>query len=142
MKDALLAAVKKGDVPGVRDLIVGATEKERRAAAPAFNDSSSRPYTSDVGAWRASGLARVGTATARQVSSEWWSLSPLRLEDDDDAFLQLAVDVIAARGPTFASIVARAIIDDAFSAIGRSCAAWWCPASSSVRKATPTRGRW
>ncbi len=68
VKDALLAAVKKGDVPGVRDLIVGATEKERRAAAQAFNDASSRPVTSDVDAWRASGLARVGTATARQVS--------------------------------------------------------------------------
>ena len=113
MKDALLAAVKRGDVPGVRDLIVGATEKERRAAAPAVNDSSSRPFTKDVGAWRASGLARVGTATARQVGAEWWSLSPLRLEDDDDAFLQLAVDVIVARGPTFASIVVRAIVDDA-----------------------------
>ena len=60
VKDALLAAVKRGDVPGVRDLIVGATEKERRAAAPAVNDSSSRPFTKDVGAWRASGLARVG----------------------------------------------------------------------------------
>ena len=94
-------------------MIVAATEKERRAAAPAFNDSSSRPFTKDVNAWRASGLARVGTATARQVGAEWWSLSPLRLENDDDAFLQLAVDVIAARGSTFASIVVRAIVDDA-----------------------------
>ena len=94
MRDALVAAVKRGDVPGVRDLIVAATEKERRAAAPAFEDSSSRPFTKDVNAWRASGLARVGTATARQVGAEWWSLSPLRLENDDDAFLQLAVDVI------------------------------------------------
>ena len=113
MRDALVAAVKRGDVPGVRDLIVAATEKERRAAAPAFENSSSRPFTKDVNAWRASGLARVGTATARQVGAEWWSLSPLRLENDDDAFLQLAVDVIAARGPAFASIVVRAIVDDA-----------------------------
>lgn len=113
MKDALLAAVENGDVVGVRDLIVGATEKERRAAAPAVGDRSNWPLTRDVDRWRASGLARVGTATARQVGSEWWSLSPLRLEDDDDAFLQLAVDVIVARGPTFASIVVRAIVDDA-----------------------------
>lgn len=113
VKDALAAAAKKGDTAGVRDLIVAATEKERRAAAPAFDDSSSRPFTKDVDAWRASGLARVGTATARQVGAEWWSLSPLRLENDDDAFLQLAVDVIVARGPAFASIVVRAIVDDA-----------------------------
>jgi hypothetical protein len=112
VKDALLAAVTRGDAPGVRDLIVGATEKERRAAAPAFNDTSSRPLTRDSDAWRASGLARIGTATARQVSSEWWSLSPLRLTGDHDAFLPLAADVIAARGPTFASVVVRAIVDD------------------------------
>ena len=112
MKDALLAAVKKGDASRVRDLIVGATEKERRAAASPIGDRSSWPFTRDVDPWRASGLARIGTATARQVSSEWWSLYPLRLEDDVDAFLPLAADVIAARGPTFASIVVRAMVDD------------------------------
>ena len=67
MKDALLAAVQEGDAPGVRDLIVGATEKERRAAAQTVGDRSNWPLTRDVNMWRASGLARVGTATARQV---------------------------------------------------------------------------
>ena len=100
MKSELLAAIEQGDAARVRDLIVGASEKERRAAAPAVSNRSNWPFTRDAEPWRASALARIGTGTARQVSSEWWSLYPLRVDDRDDVVLALVADVIAARGRT------------------------------------------
>lgn len=114
MKSELLAAIKQGDAARVRDLIVAASEKERRAAAPAVSNRSNWPFTRDAEPWRASALARIGTGTARQVSAEWWSLYPLRVDHSDDVVLALAADVIAARGERFASILVRAIVDDSF----------------------------
>jgi Family of unknown function (DUF6493) len=104
LADSVRAAVEAGDPERVRDLVVAASEKERREIRDVV-----------AGMWRygygtpkhvARHLAWLGTATARQVASEWWGI-----EEDDERVRDLTYDVLAARGSEFLRTVARASID-------------------------------
>jgi hypothetical protein len=99
------AAIDAGDPAAVRDLVVAATEKERREIRSVVDESWWHEYGSPKRFARM--LARFGSATARQVASEWWSI-----DLNDESFRDLAYTVLAARGRDFFETVARNIVDD------------------------------
>jgi Family of unknown function (DUF6493) len=109
----LRIAVEAGDAERARDLVVQATEKERRLAAKEIGDR----HWSLRASWnrkedakrRAAVVAWLGTATARQVAGDWWSLEHGSVDRRERALLH---EVLAARGRAFAETVARNAVDD------------------------------
>jgi hypothetical protein len=102
--ESVRAAIEAGDAERVRDLVVAATEKERRE------------IRKGVDVWRygfgspkrfAAMLALCGTATARQVLTDWWGM-----DIADDRTRDLAYEVLSARGRDFFATVARGLVED------------------------------
>src|SRR5207237_1258861 len=106
-------AVEAADAGRVRDLVVQASEKDRRAAAKKLGDRLD-PL---VWSWeerlrtkrRAALAAWLGTATARQIASDWWLVGR---RWDSDVGLDLAYAIGAARGRSFVETVARNSVSD------------------------------
>jgi hypothetical protein len=82
----------------VRDLVVGASEKERRAAAGEVE----RLLISRDGRRSVAPLAFLGTATARHLASWSWAAS-------EAAETTSSHDVLAARGRPFVRTLVRAL---------------------------------
>jgi hypothetical protein len=101
LADELKAAAKRGDATRVVELVEGATEKERRAAAPQMERFG---MPRDQPAWR---LAWLGTATAREAVT-WWFMF-----DDADIRSEQLLRVVRARGKPFLSTLVRAFERDA-----------------------------
>jgi hypothetical protein len=102
----LAAAIQAGDRTRVRDLIVAAPEKERRAAAGARAPFSFRaPSGAKEGA---AALAWIGTTTAKELAT--WAIFLEQVELDD-----LIADVLGARGRRFFDTLARALRGDDLS---------------------------
>ena len=109
----LRRAVEAADAERVRDLVVQASEKDRRAAAKKLGDRLD-PL---VWSWderlrtkrRAALAAWLGTATARQIASDWWLVGR---RWDSDVGLDLAYAILAARGRSFVETVARNSVSD------------------------------
>jgi hypothetical protein len=105
--DELREAIRAGEVEQVTAALVAATEKDRRAAK--------KPLSEEAERWRwdhndkhdrrkrAATLAWAGTATARQIASQSWSLWHF----DDHLY-----DVLVARGPGFIENLARMLLRD------------------------------
>jgi hypothetical protein len=110
MKRELAAAVDARDPFRVRDLVLAATEKERRAAG---RELEARGPLHRGGSRRAeaAALARLGTATARQIRTDAWVLTSFEKSRD---YPVLAAEVIRARGDAFANAVAAAFMQDEF----------------------------
>ena len=105
--DDVRAAIEAGDPERVRDLVVAAKETERRAIRKSVDDGWWFQHGSPKR--RARVLARLGTATARQVVTDWWSVGfELRGDGDRD----LAYTALAARGRDFFATVARGLVSD------------------------------
>jgi hypothetical protein len=102
--DSVRDAIEAGDVERVRDLIIAATEKERREIRKVVDGMGHYAYGSPMHLAR--NLAWMGTATARQIASEWWM--PL----NDARERRLTYEVLAARGASFIETVARNTIED------------------------------
>jgi len=100
LADDVRAAIDRGDAERVRDLLAAATEKERRAVAKASGErwlhSTQPPQT----------IAMLGTATAREIGTWWWSFTP------DPRVDALAYDVLAARGRGFFETLTRTLVTD------------------------------
>jgi hypothetical protein len=94
----LTKAVRGGDAERVRDLIVDASEKERRSAA----DEMERLLLSRDGKKSLASLAFLGTATAREVTTWGWAAS-------EAADIDVVPDVLAARGRAFVETLVRAL---------------------------------
>ncbi|MFL5926002.1 MAG: DUF6493 family protein [Gaiellaceae bacterium] len=92
--DDLEAAARRGDVAAVVELIENATEKERRAAA---SGTERFGIMRESPAWR---LAWLGTATARDASTWWFSFDDLPPDD--------VLRVVHARGKRFVGTLVRA----------------------------------
>jgi Family of unknown function (DUF6493) len=103
-------AVRAGDTRRVRDLVVPLTEKQRRAVAKSVAES----HQSLRWSWNekhpnrrsAALVAFAGSATARQLSSEAWTLTHLTGEGVDDCIYE----VITARGSPFVATLARMLL--------------------------------
>jgi hypothetical protein len=95
---ALIRAVRRGDVDAVVESIEGASEKERRAAAPKFVAHGVPERDA------ASLLAWLGTTTAREVSTWWFLLDELPLEP--------TLRIVRARGAAFLATLVRAFERD------------------------------
>ena len=67
------AAIKAADSAQVAELVINATEKERRELRKEITDSWWHQLDNRKRGARL--LARCGSATARQVASEWWTFS-------------------------------------------------------------------
>lgn len=102
----LSAAVKAGHVDRVVQLVVEASEKERRTAAKEVDEGSKRFRWRGAkdGKRQAAFLAWLGTTTAREVIQSF----ALPLNDSDD--LAPAGQVLAARGQRFVETLARGIV--------------------------------
>jgi len=108
---SLRAAVDAEDAERVRDLVVQATEKDRRAAAEEVRQLYEVRWT-----WNrrreskreAATVAWLGTATARQVGSQWWTVERVA----DDRGLDLVYDVLEARGSRFFQTLARSMVEE------------------------------
>jgi hypothetical protein len=98
------AAIKAADSDRVAELVINATEKERRELRKEITDSWWHQLDNRKRATRQ--LARFGSATARQVASEWWTFS-----FTPDTSPDLTYRVLAARGSEFFETVARNIIE-------------------------------
>lgn len=98
------AAIKAGDTARVAELVINATEKERRELRKEITDSWW--HQMDTRKRPARMLARFGSATARQVASEWWGFvfTP-------DLSMDLVYRVLASRGRDFFETVARNIVE-------------------------------
>jgi Family of unknown function (DUF6493) len=94
----LTTAVKGGDAERVRDLIVEASEKERRAAA----DDMERLLIAREASKSLAPVAFIGTATARNVTSWSWAASKA-------AEFDVIGDVLAARGKAYVETLVRAL---------------------------------
>jgi hypothetical protein len=117
LASALRDAVEAEDAERVRNLVAQASERDRRAAAKNVGDR----FESLRWSWderlerkrRAAVAAWLGTATARQITSDWWFL--LR-GPSDDRDLELFLDVLTARGRSFVETVARNTVADGVQA--------------------------
>ena len=98
------AAIKAADSAQVAELVINATEKERRELRKEITDSWWHQL--DKSKREARLLARCGSATARQIASEWWTFS-----FSPDTSPDLTYRVLAARGPEFFETFARNIIE-------------------------------
>ncbi len=94
----LTQAVRAKDAARVRDLIVEASENERRAAA----DEMERLLISRDGRESVAPLAFLGTATARNVASWGWAAA-------EAADYDVVTDVLRARGRPFVETLVRAL---------------------------------
>jgi hypothetical protein len=103
LRAELDAAIEASDPERVRDLIVGAKEKERRAAAGATDPWRVHSFSGTKE--QAAKLAWIGTATARELGTWSWFVERVGLDD-------LTADVLAARGRAFLGTVARSLRGD------------------------------
>jgi hypothetical protein len=102
--DELRTAIRAGDVDRVSAAVVRASESERRSARKELTEESEQ-WRWDwnekyAGRKQAATLAWAGTATARQIASESWSLT-----SDDRLY-----DVLAARGHRFMEDLVRMLL--------------------------------
>ena len=97
--EPLTEAIRADDTRRVRDLVVSAPEKERRAAAKAVEGLL---FVGDYSRRDAARLAFVGTATARRLSSWAWATGAAGGEE-------VVYGVVAARGRSFVETLARAM---------------------------------
>jgi Family of unknown function (DUF6493) len=98
LSEELERAVRGGDAARVRDLVVAAEEKERRAAAAEME----RLMISRDGRHSVAPLAFLGTATARNVASWGWAAA-------EAAEVDIVADVLRARGKAFVETLVRAL---------------------------------
>ena len=105
--DELLAAIRAGDVGAVTASLVAATQKERRAAAKTIGKETQRwrwEHREKYARRRHAALVGwAGTATAREIASQSWSLTLV----DDHLY-----DVLAGRGPSFMQNLSRMLLRD------------------------------
>jgi Family of unknown function (DUF6493) len=94
----LTQAVRANDAARIRDLVVDASEKERRSAAGEME----RLLISRDGSRSVAPLAFLGTATARNVASWGWAASEAAVDD-------VVTDVLSARGQAFIQTLVRAL---------------------------------
>ena len=94
----LTQAVRANDAARVRDLVVDASDKERRAAA----EEMERLLISREGRESVAPLAFLGTATARNVASWSWAAA-------EAAEYDVVADVLRARGRPFVETLVRAL---------------------------------
>jgi Family of unknown function (DUF6493) len=97
--EPLNEAIRADDTRRVRDLVVSAPEKERRAAA---KEVEGLLFVGDYSVRNAARLAFVGTATARRVSRWAWAVGAAGGEE-------VVYEVVAARGRGFVEALARAM---------------------------------
>jgi hypothetical protein len=97
-------AIKAKDARRVADLVIGASEKERRELREVVDGAWWHSLDSPERFPRM--LARFGSATARQVASEWWSFALA-----GDSSPELTYEVLAARGGDFFATLARNIVE-------------------------------
>lgn len=94
----LTQAVRAGDAERVRDLVIAASEKERRSAASEME----RLLISRADRKSVAPLAFLGTATARNVASWGWAAA-------EAAETDVVADVMAARGKAFVDTLVRSL---------------------------------
>jgi uncharacterized protein DUF6493 len=99
LAEALTEAIRADETRRVRDLVVSAPEKERRAAAKAVEGLL---FVGDYSRRNAARLAFLGTATARRVSRWAWVVGEAGGEE-------VVYEVVAARGRGFVETLARAM---------------------------------
>jgi Family of unknown function (DUF6493) len=97
-------AIRAGDSAQVAELVINATEKERRELRKEITDSWWHQFDNRKRPARL--VARIGSATARQVASDWWTFSFA-----PDTSPDLIYRVLAARGSEFFETVARNIVE-------------------------------
>jgi Family of unknown function (DUF6493) len=110
---ALRAAVEAGDVERARDLVVQASEKERRAAAKELGDG----LKAVMWKWNekrvrtriAAAVGWLGTATARELAGDWWTLEA---RTDWGPDLDLVYEVLEARGARLVETITRNTVED------------------------------
>lgn len=110
---ALRAAVEAGEVERARDLVVQASEKERRAAAKELGDGlKARMWKWNEkreGTRIAAAVGWLGTATAREVAGDWWTIEA---RTDWGPDLDLVYEVLEARGARLVETIARNTVED------------------------------
>jgi hypothetical protein len=103
-------AVQGGDAPRVRDLVVPLKETERRKLAKPVADAHQPLRWSwdqkQADRRRAACVAFAGTATARKLAQEAWTLAHQTTSGVDECLY----DVIAARGSAFSESLARMLL--------------------------------
>jgi Family of unknown function (DUF6493) len=110
LAEDLVASIRAGDPARVNALVVAANEKERRAAAGAVEKEFHEVMWKDGARNEAAALARAGTATARQVGSEWYALQRQHHARSDPAI----ATVVLSRGRAFVETIARRLLQDEF----------------------------
>jgi hypothetical protein len=103
-------AVRAGDAPRVRDLVVPLKEAERRKLAkPVAEAHQPLRWSWDqkqIDCRRAAFVAFAGTATARALAQEAWTLTHHTSAGVDDCLY----DVVAARGSAFSESLVRMLL--------------------------------